>query len=221
MQSRKKTFIELLENRIALYRRCMVGTFVLGLAAGISILCGKSTFILTEWSGYQQISLKVFSCFLIVVTGIATGSAYRRRIRHVKAHQDKIRSSRNDNQNTPKDNGEPIITEIQALFGILFVLVVIGSCLRYPIPNLPSLLDGNLVRLFPIIGFVALCWVSVSIGRKHSLIRLNLLQDFLESQQKRVRIENNRKTPHPYISLDRGIRKGGVPQVHTNQPMQP
>jgi len=218
MKEKKKNFIHYLDNRIGFYRYCMVGTFILGILAGTGILCGESTFVITEWSDLKQVGIKLFFCFLIAATGIATGSAYRRRILHLKEHRNKILLDSYNRQFFPKPAQEQIIMEVQALFGILFFLSAVIVCIHYPIPKLPDLLDCMLIRLIPVIGFVGLCWISVNLERKNSLIRINPLQDFLDNQQKRVRIQSNRRrVPPAYRTAGRNFPPPPHTQEHANR----
>jgi len=220
MKTNKNHIVKSLENRIGYYRRCMVGTFILGLLAGVSILCGKSLFVITGWSNLQQISIKVFFCFLIATTGIATGSAYRRRIRLLKEHRARLMSDSLNQQSFTKPFQEQIITEIQALFGILFFLAAAITCIQYPIPNLPYLFDSNLVRLVLIIGFAVLCWISVTLERKNPLTCLNPLQDFVERQQNRDPVVGNQLGIQPsYITMSQDLQKRGASQAHAHRPV--
>lgn len=219
MKAEKDLSLKSLNNRITYYRRCMIGTFILGLLAGVSILCGKSCFEITGWSNLQLISIKVLICFLIAATGIATGSVYRRRIGILKENRERLVSDSVDPKTFAKPHREQIITEIQALFGILFVLAASITCVQYPIPNLPYLFDSNLVRLVLVIGFAVLCWISITLERKNPLSCLNPLRDFVEKEQSRVPVVRDRsEIPSAYVTMNQGIQKSASSQTPAHRP---
>ncbi|MEJ2111016.1 MAG: hypothetical protein P8Z37_14125 [Acidobacteriota bacterium] len=173
MKVNKQNIIMYLDRRIGLYRRCMVGIFILGLLAGASIVCGKSAFIVQGMSTAEQAEINVFLCFSIALTGIATGSAYRRRIRHLNEHRDRILLYHKRRPAAEKTVRDQIVLEIQGLFAMLFVLAAVICGVQYPIPEIPQLLDNTPMRILLLAGFIILCWVPVIFGTKKPTIKLN------------------------------------------------
>ncbi|MBN2319187.1 MAG: hypothetical protein JXR49_08915 [Acidobacteria bacterium] len=122
----------------------------------------------------------------------------------------------------PKPVREGIITEMQVLFGILFVFSAVIACIHYPVPKLPAFLDSDLVRLIPIMGFVGLCWISVCPDRKNPFIRVNSIQDFLEGQKIHIRFRHSRpKIYRAYAIKNPNLPEGKVSQLHTNRSAHP
>ena len=122
----------------------------------------------------------------------------------------------------PVPSREHIITEIQALWGLLLFLAAVIAFIRYPVPELPRLLDNGPAQLILVVGFVGLCWISVSLEHKNPLVLLNPLQSFVESQQKQARIQFGRQGR----SLSRWASAKNLPKtetarVHSNRPMYP
>jgi hypothetical protein len=215
MKVGKNNIVESLEKRIQYYRRCMAGTFILGILAGLSILCTKSLIAVTGWSGAQQIYVKIFFCFLIAATGIATGSAYRRRIRLLRVHRNKLLSDAWDQRSFTRPVQEQFITEMQALFGILFFLAVASLYIQCPTLKLPILLDCNLARLALIVGFLLLCRISLRLERKDPLISLNPVEDYVKWQA------GHKKTGEGYsqanIEAGQGFQETGSAQFPENR----
>jgi len=199
MKPKKKRVILILDSRIEFYRRSMVGILIMGLIAGAGILCGKSNLIPGDAANRHQEGLKVLLCLSVAVIGIATGNAYRRRIRHLKEHRTRILLYRNDESAFPGPSGENTIFEMQALFGILFFLAAVVSYTGYPIPCLPDFLDNGILRMVPIIIFVGLCRISVGLERKNLFVNLNPVQDFVEMHQKQARLNKPEISPVSWI----------------------
>lgn len=208
MKVNKQNIIKYLDSRIGFYRRCMVGIFILGSLAGASIICGKSAFLVEGISEAKQAEVNIFLCFSIALTGIATGSAYRRRIRHLKQHRDKILLYHKHGPSAPRPVRDQIVLEIQSLFGILFVLAVVVCGVQYPIPELPQLLDNTPMRIVLLVGFIILCWAPVRLGNKKSAIKLNPIQDFVEKHQKQARVKNYSTN----LSRERFVPGDGLPK---------
>ena len=207
-----------LEKRIRYYRRCMAGTFILGILAGLSILCTKSLIAVTGWTGLSQIYVKIFFCFLIAATGIATGSAYRRRIRLLRVQRNKLLSDSYGQQPFTKPVPEQFITEIQALFGMLFFLAVASLYIQYPTMKLPFLLDCNLARLALIVGFLFLCRISLKLERKDPLVSLNPVQDYVKMQKGGGRAYKSLPDyPQAYTEAGRDFRETGSAKIPENR----
>ena len=207
MKVGKNHIVESLEKRIRYYRRCMAGTFILGILAGLSILCTKSLIAVTEWSGLRQIYVKIFFCFLIAATGIATGSAYRRRIRLLRVRRNKLLSDARGQQPFTNPIREQFITEVQALFGMLFFLATASLYIHCPTLKLPFLLDCNLARLALIVGFLLLCRISLRMERKDPLFSLNPVQDYVNGMKSRGGVHKSRQDyPQAYIEAGRDFR---------------
>jgi hypothetical protein len=221
MKIGKNQIVKSVEKRIQYYQRCMAGTFILGILAGLSILCTKSLIAVTAWSGLQQIYVKIFFCFLIAATGIATGSAYRRRIRLLRVHRHKLLSDTRGQQPFTKPVREQFITEIQALFGMLFFLAAASLYIHCPILKLPFLLDCNLARLALIVGFLLLCRISLGLERKDPLFSLNPVQDYVKGLKSRGRVHRSRQDyPRAYIEAGRDFRKKESTQTPENRSAQ-
>jgi hypothetical protein len=219
MKVGKNHIVESLEKRIQYYRRCMAGTFLLGILAGLSILCTKSLIAVTGWSGLQQIYVKIFFCFLIAATGIATGSAYRRRISLLRVHRNKLLSDTSNQRSFTKPVQEQFITEMQALFGILFFLAVASLYIQCPTLELPCLLDCNLARLALIVGFLLLCRISLRLERKDPLFSLNPVQDYVKKQARRIK--TSRSHTLAYIEAGQDFQETGSAQILENRSTHP
>ena len=218
MKIEEEQLVASLENSIEFYRRSTVWTFVLGLLSGVCIFCGETTFLITEISGLSPKVVKVLLCSLIAMAGIATGFACRHRIRFLKDCRDKILMEFSNRQFFPKPIREGIITEMQVLFAILFVFSTVITCIHYPVPKLPAFLDSDLARMFPAMGFAALCWISLCPERKNPFIRLHFIQGFLDGQKMRLPLsQSRRKISRTYMMKKRDLPKGGVPQLHTKR----
>ena len=222
MEIKEEQLVISLENRIEFYRYSMAGIFILGLLSGVCIFCGEKAFLITESSDPSPKVLKILFCFLITIAGIATGCACRRRIRFLKDCRNKILMEFSNRQFFPKPVREGIITEIQVLFGILFIFSAVIACIHYPVPKLPAFLDSDLVRLIPIMGFVGLCWISVCPDRKNPFIRVNSIQDFLEEQKIHIGLRQSRpKICQAYAIKGPDFSEGKVSQLHTNRSVHP
>ena len=216
MGNKEDQIVDSLEKRIEFYRYCVVWTFILGLLSGGFIFCGKTTFLIPESSLLPPITVKVLFCFFIATIGIAAGSAYRRRIRLLKDCRDKILMELYHRRFFPNLAREGIITEIQVLFGILFLLSVMIVCIHYPLPKMPAFLESNLVKMIPVTGFLGLFWISVWPERKHPV------QDLLERQDIPIRLNNNRtRFPQTYLISNGGSRRNGVSRLPTKRSIHP
>ncbi len=196
MKARKKQIVAAVDSRIGFYRRSMVGVFILGVASGAGILCGTAD---AGGTGAARMpELEVLACFAIAVTGIATGSACQRRIRRLREHRGRILVPDEDGEAFAAPAREQGIVEIQALFGILFVLAAAGCYLGCPVPALPGFLDTLPLRAAPAAGFTLLCGITVGLERKRPGTGLHPLQDFVEDQRKRARMRSvGRAGPPP------------------------
>ena len=222
MEIKEERFVKSLENRINYYRHCMAWTFFMGFLAGVCIFCGETGFLISESPGLSPKVINMFFCFLIAITGITAGSAYRRRVRFLKDCRDKIQLEFSNRQFFPKPVREGIITEMQVLFGILFVLSAVICCIHYPVPKLPAFLDSDLIRMIPIMGFVGLCWISVCPERKNPFIRVNSIQNFIEGQKIHISLRHSRPKIYPaYTMKGSELSKSSISQLRTNQSMQP
>jgi len=216
MSNKEDQLVDFLERRIDFYRHCMVWTFVLGLLAGGCIFCGEMIFPVPEFLGFSSITGNVLLLFFITITGIAAGSSYRRRIRILKDCREKILMEFCNRRFFPGLAREGIITEMQALFAIMFLLALIVVCIQYPIPKFPAFLGCNLLRMIPLAGFLGLCWMSIWPDRK------NPLRDFLEGQSIPIRIHSNRPKFLDTYRIESGdSRKGEVSQLQTRRSVQP
>ena len=181
----------------------------------MSVFCGEITFLVPGSTGLPLMAINVLICFFIAITGIATGSAYRRRIRFLKDCRDQILMEFCDRRFFPKLTREGIITEMQVLFGILFLLSMVIVCIQYPVPKMPAFLDNNLVRIIPIMGFLCLCWIPVWPDRK------NPLRDFLEKENIPVRFLNNRpKFLDAYVIESQSLQRDELSRLNAKRSLQ-
>ncbi len=193
----------------------MVWTFILGLLSGMSVFCGKTTFLVPGSTDLPLPAINVLVCFIIALTGIATGSAYRRRIQFLKDCRDRVLMEFCDRRFFPKLTREGIITEMQVLFGILFLLSVAVFCIQYPVPKMPAFLDSNPVRIIPLTGFLCLCWIPVWPDRKNPLL------DFLEKKNVPVRLRNNRpKLLQAYVIESQNLQRDELSRLNAKRSLQ-
>lgn len=208
MGNKEEQIVGSLEKRIEFYRHCMVWTFILGLLSGGSIFCGETVFLIPESFVFSPITIKVLFCSFIAMAGIATGSGYRRRIRLLKDCRDKILMELYNQRFFPNLAREGIITEMQVLFGILFLLSLVIVCIQYPVPKMPAFLDSNLVRMVPVLGFLGLFCISVWPERKDPI------QDLLERQNIHISLGYNRtRFLQTYMINNGDSRKSGVSRL--------
>ena len=181
----------------------------------MSVFCGEITFLVPGSTGLPLMAINVLICFFIAITGIATGSAYRRRIRFLKDCRDQILMEFCDRRFFPKLTREGIITEMQVLFGILFLISMVIVCIQYPVPKMPAFLDNNLVRIIPIMGFLCLCWIPVWPDRK------NPLRGFLEKENIPVRFLNNRpKFLDAYVIESQSLQRDELSRLNAKRSLQ-
>jgi hypothetical protein len=216
MRNKEDQFVDFLEKRIDFYRHCMVWAFILGLSAGGCIFCGEKIFPVPEPLGLPPIAINILLLFFIAITGIAAGSAYRRRIRLLKDCREKILLEFCNRRFFPGLAREGIITEMQALFAIMFILALVVVFIQYPVPKFPDFQGCSLVRMIPLAGFLGFCWISIWPERK------NYLQDYLEGKSIPIRVHSNRPKFLETYRIESGdSRKGEISQLQRRSSLQP
>jgi hypothetical protein len=193
MNTKDRFVIKALERRIEFYRKIGIAVFFGGLLAGGSILLGRPAMMFPELSEYSRITIQILAYFSIALTGILIIFEHRRRISILKSRRNKILRDIFHRESVPYPAREQLIIEIQVLYGILFFLAVLITCVGCPFPPMPAFLDRDLVRFAALIGFFILCWLSVGTERKNSVVISDAPNEFARKLVNRAKVRRERK----------------------------